>query len=94
MQSNPYPFDLPDELEELQEQANEVGKLTPREYARLRGMVPQMVYYHIRQGTIKTERCICGRTVLDVAQADKSLQAKEEARRGKLDAGDAGATSD
>lgn len=55
---------------ELQDQADEVGKLTPREYARLRGMAPQLVYYHIRQDHIELETCICGRKVIDVASVD------------------------
>lgn len=62
-----------DELDrlELEDQVQEVGKLTPREYARLRFMVPQNVYYHIRNGHIKSEICICGRKVIDVKQADE-----------------------
>ena len=55
-------------------------KLTPREYGRLRGMAPQLVYYYIRNGVIEVERCICGRKVIDVEQTDKVLQAKKEAR--------------
>lgn len=48
----------------------DAAKLTPREYAKLKGMSPQLVYYHIRAGHLKTETCLCGRTVLDVAEAN------------------------
>jgi hypothetical protein len=88
------PFDLPDDLDDIREQAEEVGFLTPREYAKIRGMAPQMVYYYIRNGVLETEHCRCGRRVLDVAKADNDLQAKEEARRSKLDARDIGSTLD
>jgi len=71
------------ELAEIVDQAETIGKLTPREYAKARGMTPQLVYYHIRCGNLKTERCICGRTVLDVRDADETLQTKA-ATRGKV----------
>jgi len=45
-------------------------KLPPREYANLRGMKPQLVYYHIRQGHVDMEKCLCGRSVIDVEKAD------------------------
>lgn len=46
-------------------------KLSPREYGKLRGMAPQLIYYHIRQGRIKKESCLCGRSVIDVDDADQ-----------------------
>jgi hypothetical protein len=63
------------DLEDLAEQTH----LTPIEYAKLRGMTPQVVYYHIRRGTIKDERCKCGRRVVEVRSADEALQAKARA---------------
>lgn len=57
------------ELDEL----SDMEKLTPREFARLVDMSPQLVYYHIRAGHLTTEVCICGRKVLDVALARKVL---------------------
>ena len=53
------PFDLPNDLIDIQEQANEVDFLTPRDYARLKGVAPQMIYYHIRTGTLETFHCAC-----------------------------------
>lgn len=73
------------ELLELQDQAREVGKLTPREYAKARGMNPQLVYYYIRSGAIQKEVCICGRSVIDVKAADEAIQTKAAERRGVLD---------
>jgi hypothetical protein len=73
------------ELAELRDQAEEVGYLTPREYAKARGMNPQLVYYYIRTGKLKDERCQCGRRVLHVQTADQVLQTKAASRPGVLD---------
>lgn len=51
-----------------------VSKLTPRDYGKLRNISPQLVYYHIREGRIKKERCACGRSVIDVDQADQHFK--------------------
>ena len=58
------------ELLEIEDQAETVGKLTPREYAKIRHMQPQLVYYHIRNGHFDLELCVCGRKVVDVAKTD------------------------
>jgi hypothetical protein len=71
---------------DLEDQAEEVGYLTPREYAKLRGMAPQLVYYYIRTGVIKDELCRCGRRVVQVSTADEALQEKARQRGGALDA--------
>ena len=63
-------------IEELKEQANEVGYLTPREYAKLRNVRPQQVYGWIRKGVIQSERCKCGRTIIHVLSANKALAKK------------------
>lgn len=65
------------ELLELEEQAEEVGKLSIREYAQLRGMAPQLVHYYVRQGAVKPERCICGRKVIDVKLADEAIKSRQ-----------------
>ena len=46
-------------------------KLSPRDYGKFRGISPQLVYYHIRQGKLKKETCQCGRSVIDVNSADE-----------------------
>ena len=58
-----------------------VIKLSPIQYARKRGIQPQLIYYYVRAGHIKVEECICGRPVIDIASADKFL-----AEKGKKDA--------
>jgi hypothetical protein len=71
--------DLFDEFDKFELEG--ATKLSPREYARLKGMTPQLVYYYIRNGVIETESCICGRRVVDVASANEALQTKKETRR-------------
>lgn len=53
------------------DEADGAIKLSPREYAILRGKKPQLVYYYIRRGKLTLEECICGRGVIDVEAADK-----------------------
>ena len=60
-------------IEELQEQAEEVGFLTPREFAKLKGKQAQQVYGWVRKGTIESEKCKCGRTIIDVKKAEAAL---------------------
>lgn len=74
-----------DELQDIEEQAREVGKLTPREMAKLLDVYPQQVYKEIREGRLELEWCICGRRVVDVAKATDVFQAKARKRRGVLD---------
>jgi RecA-family ATPase len=45
-------------------------KCSPREYGKMRSISPQLVYYHIRQGHIDKEWCLCGRSVIDIEKAD------------------------
>lgn len=49
-------------------------KLSPREYGKLRGIAPQLVYYHMRQGHIDKEVCLCGRSVIDIDKADQHFK--------------------
>ena len=46
-------------------------KLSPRDYGKLRGISPQLVYYHIREGHIKWSHCECGRKVIVIDEADE-----------------------
>lgn len=72
-----------DEFErmEIEDQAQEVGKLTPREYAKIRFMQPQLVYYHLRNNHIEIELCVCGRKVIDVKKADDYFESLRNDRR-------------
>lgn len=69
---------------EIEDQAETVGYLTPREYAKLRDMQPQLVYYYIRTKVIEVELCKCGRKVISVRAADEALQKKKTTRGGDL----------
>jgi hypothetical protein len=82
-EADPTLVDSEEELAllEIREQAAQVGKLSPREYAKIRGKAPQLVYYHIRKKHIEMETCICGRKVIDVAKADAAFAQSERGRR-------------
>lgn len=58
--------------DELADKIELTTHATPIEYARSRGMVPQKVYYALRnhRDKITTEQCNCGRRVLDITLAD------------------------
>ena len=60
------------------DEAEGATKLSPREYALLRGKKPQLIYYYIKKRKIVLEQCICGRNVIDVEAADKFFAAKED----------------
>jgi hypothetical protein len=81
LEARRYNRDMDDselELEELADQVREVGKLTPREYAKLRGHNAQLVYYYIRQKQLELEYCICGRKVLDVKLTDEFFDSRKK----------------
>lgn len=73
-------FENSDELFEQmkRDELSDASKLTPIEYGRLRGIKPQLVYYHLRthndptkEKHIRLERCLCGKAVVDVKLADQ-----------------------
>jgi hypothetical protein len=72
-------------IEELQEQADEVDYLTPREYSKLISVAPQQVYQWLRKGVLKDERCQCGRRVICVSLANKTLQTRTRHKDGNVD---------
>lgn len=53
------------------DELEDATKLSPRDYGKLRGISPQLVYYHVRQGHIEKEVCLCGRSVVDIDACDK-----------------------
>jgi hypothetical protein len=65
--------------DELDAAREGITKMTVIEYGRARGILPQLIYYHVRTGKIKQELCVCGRKVIDVAGADAFFAEKEEA---------------
>jgi hypothetical protein len=52
------------------DEAEDAPCITPVDYGRLRGIRPQLVYYHIRAGHIRAGKCNCGRKVIDKEEAD------------------------
>jgi len=48
--------------------------ITPIDYGRLRGIAPQLIYYYIRAGHIKSQKCECGRKVMVKEEADGYLR--------------------
>lgn len=68
------------ERAEIEDQANEVGFLTPREYAKIRYMQPQLVYYHLREKHIQSEVCKCGRRVINVKEVDEYFRKLRDKR--------------
>ncbi len=43
--------------------------LKPRDFAKLIGVAPQLVYYYIRNGRIVSQQCLCGNKVINKKQA-------------------------
>lgn len=70
---SPQVFENTDDLKRQMEldELHDATKLSPRDYGKLRGITPQLVYYHVREGHIKKETCLCGRSVIDIDQADQ-----------------------
>lgn len=64
------------ELDDIREQAELVGALTPIEFARLNSMAPQQIYKWIREGHIKTFHCQCGRKVVNVEDAQAVVNSR------------------
>jgi hypothetical protein len=62
------------------DELNDAEKLTPKDFAELVGTTAQLVYYWIKAGHIKTERCACGRRVVDVKEG-LAYNAKRLAKR-------------
>jgi hypothetical protein len=69
--------------DELEDQAEHVTKMTPRDYARARRITPQLIYYYLRTNKLKQAYCECGRLVVDIAEADALFAAIEDKRRKK-----------
>lgn len=62
------------EEDERHDRIEATGKASPIEYARMRNIIPQKVYYFIRRGKLELSPCgECGRKVVDVSEADKVL---------------------
>lgn len=70
------------ELDEL----SDARLLTPRDFAKLIGVAPQLVYYYIRTKKLDIEVCDCGRKCVVVADARKFFETKDQQVRKESDA--------
>lgn len=62
------------ELDEL----GDARLLTPRDFAKLIGVAPQLVYYYVRTGKLEIEVCDCGRKCVVVEQAVKFFNNRKQ----------------
>lgn len=65
------------EEDELEDQAATQTHMAVSEYARLRHITPQNVHYYIRNKRLKKYRCVCGKPVINIEEADIALRFKE-----------------
>lgn len=58
------------ELDEL----SDAPLLSPRDFAKLIGVAPQLVYYYLRNGRLEYVICNCGRKCIDVASSKEFFE--------------------
>jgi hypothetical protein len=73
------------ELDDLEDRLEEQKVATPRDYARSRGIAPQLVYYRIRNHQLETHTCPCGRRVVNIEEADAIFRPKPDTESGGED---------
>jgi hypothetical protein len=75
-----------DELRQLIEEdelrdgieAGALELMAVRDYAKARGIRPQLLYYYLRKGKLTPEHCPCGRLCLKVTDADEFFSTKNK----------------
>jgi hypothetical protein len=55
----------------------ELRKMSVADYAKARGIRPQLIHYYIRTGKILPTWCECGRKCVDVREADLFFEKKD-----------------
>jgi hypothetical protein len=50
--------------------------LKPREFAKMIGVAPQLVYYYIRTEKIESIKCLCGSRVINAKQAREVFESR------------------
>lgn len=65
------------EEDELEDQAAVQTHMSISDYARLRHITPQNVHYYIRNKRLNKYKCICGKPVINIEEADIALRFKE-----------------
>lgn len=69
--------------DKYEESLNGSTSMSVREYAQLRGLQPQRVYYYVRNRKIEVKPCgECGRKVINIEQADAIFLPKTEESMG------------
>jgi hypothetical protein len=63
--------------DELQDELEEQTNARINDYARTRGIKPQLVHYHVRAGHLKKIKCACGALVVNIEAADAALGIKK-----------------
>lgn len=58
-------------------------KMSPIDYAKLRGIYPQKVYGALRNHKLKDTKCDCGRRVIVVEEADEYFKLGKWKRAGE-----------
>lgn len=84
------------ERDEREDRLAEQTTVSVSDYARARGVRPQLVHYHIRTGHIRKVRCACGRWVINIAEADAvmvrgraaEVQTEEKVSGSDMDSGE------
>jgi hypothetical protein len=51
--------------------------ITPVDFAHIRPITPQLVYYAIRTKKVTTQRCACGRSCINKDEADDYYRSKK-----------------
>jgi hypothetical protein len=66
--------------DELEDQIQEQTVARINDYARSRGIKPQLVHYHVRANHLQKQTCACGALVVNIEAADLALgiKAKDE----------------
>jgi hypothetical protein len=82
-EEKPLTFDemvLQMEADEAADALQEAEYLSIGDYARARGIRPQVVHYYLAKGKIKRHRCICNRWVINVKEANAAFEETEKRR--------------
>jgi hypothetical protein len=69
------------EEDELRDRAETSELMSPIDYAKLRGLKPQKVYYYLRTGKLEEQYCNCGRKCVNVVLADALFEELEKKSR-------------
>lgn len=89
--SQPSWYKMDDNIDDVIErmkmdELDDAPLLSPREFAKLIGVAPQLVYYYIRTKKIDVEICNCGRKTVNVEKARLFFDSRNQQVRKEPDA--------